>query len=101
MNDIPSGVAGEHEMWSDRLSAYLDGELKNAERERLEAHVAECAACAVALAELREVMARARTLVDAPPATDLWPAIEVQLTPRGAAARPERARVLAGPRWLG
>src|SRR5262245_4848585 len=105
MNDIPSGVAGEHEMWSDRLSAYLDGELKKAERERLEAHVAECAACAVALAELREVMTRARSLVDTPPATDLWPLIEAQLTPRGAAASvpaaaKERGKVLAGPgRW--
>src|SRR5262245_38539229 len=101
MHTTPSGAAGEHEMWSDRLSAYLDGELKNAERERLEAHVAECAACAVALAELREVMTRGRTLVDTPPATDLWPAIEAELTPRGAAARPERARVLAGPSWWG
>src|SRR5262245_29491058 len=101
MHTTPSGAAGEHEMWSDRLSAYLDGELKNAERERLEAHVAECAACAVALAELREVMTRGRTLVDTPPATDLWPAIEAELTPRGAAARPERGRVIAGPSWWG
>jgi len=101
MHTIPPGAAGEHEMWSERLSAYLDGELKNAECERLEAHVAECAACAVALAELREVMARAHTLVDTPPATDLWPAIEAQLTPRGAAAQPERGRVIAGPSWWG
>src|SRR5262245_27576276 len=95
------GAAGEHEFWSDRLSAYLDGELKKAERERFEAHMAACAACAVALAELREVMARARTLVDTPPATDLWPLIEAQLTPRGAAARPERGTVIEGPSWWG
>ena len=95
------GAAGEHEFWGDRLSAYLDGELRSTERQRLEAHVAACAACAVALAELREVMARARTLVDTPPATDLWPAIQAQLTPRGAAARPERGTVLAGPSWWG
>jgi hypothetical protein len=100
MHTLPTGAAGEHEMWSDRLSAYLDGELKSAERQRLEAHVASCAACAVALAELREVMARARTLVDAPPATDLWPAIEAQLTPRNAAAKP-RGTVVAGPSWWG
>jgi hypothetical protein len=101
MHTAHPGAAGEHEFWSDRLSAYLDGELKNHERERLEAHVAACAACAVTLAELREVMARARTLVDTPPATDLWPAIEAQLTPRGATARPERGRVIAGPSWWG
>jgi hypothetical protein len=87
-------------MWSDRLSAYLDGELKNAERQRLEAHVASCAACTVALAELREVMARARTLVDTPPATDLWPVIEAQLTPRNAEAK-QRGTVVAGPGWWG
>lgn len=101
MPTLPPGAAGEHEMWSDRLSAYLDGELKNAERGRLEAHIAECAACAVTLAELREVMARAATLTDAPPAHDLWPAIEAQLAPRGATARPERGRVVAGPSWWG
>jgi hypothetical protein len=100
MPTLPPGAAGEHEMWSDRLSAYLDGELKNAERERLEAHVAACAACAVALAELREVMARARSLVDTPPATDLWPAIEARLEPRSAPAK-EPGTVVAGPSWWG
>ena len=95
------GAAAEHDRWSERLSAYLDGELKSAERARLEAHLAECAACAVALAELREVVARARTLEDRPPATDLWPAIESQLAPRSAPARAPRGRILAGPAWWG
>jgi len=93
--------AGGHEFWSERLSAYLDGEMKGSERTRLEAHVAECAACAVALAELGEVMAQARTLEDRPPATDLWPAIESQLAPRGVAAPKERGTIVDGSRWWG
>ncbi|MGH7730863.1 MAG: zf-HC2 domain-containing protein, partial [Candidatus Eiseniibacteriota bacterium] len=79
----PEGADG-HDRWSDRLSEYVDGGMKPAERTRLEAHLAGCAACSVALADLREVVARARTLVDVPPAEDLWPAIEAQLTPRAA-----------------
>lgn len=93
--------AGAHEHWNDRLSLYLDGELESAERARLETHVAECAACAVALAELREVMARARSLEDRPPATDLWPAIEARLEPRAAARPARRAVIVEGPAWWG
>src|SRR2546425_8217458 len=61
--------------WTDRLSLYLDGALAPAEREACEGHLAECAACAGTLADLRRVVARARSLEDRPPATDLWPAI--------------------------
>ena len=95
-----TGAAG-HEFWSERLSAYLDGELKGGDRTRLEAHVAQCAACAVALAELGEVVAQARSLEDRPPASDLWPAIESQLAPRGVAAGPERGTIVEGSRWWG
>src|SRR3989442_6810968 len=60
---------------TDRLSLSLDGALAPAEREACEGHVAECAACAGTLADLRRVVARARSLEDRPPRTDLWPAI--------------------------
>jgi len=93
--------AGGHEFWSGRLSAYLDGEIKGGERERLESHVAQCAACAVALAELREVIARARALEDRPPSTDLWSAIESQLAPRGVSAGKARGTVVDGSKWWG
>ena len=92
---------GERDRWSDRLSEYIDGGMKAAERERLEAHLARCAACTVALADLREVVARARTLEDTPPAQDLWPAIEAQLTPRTTAAPARRGAILDGPAWWG
>jgi hypothetical protein len=45
------------------LHAYLDGELPPAERARLEAHVAECAACRTRLEEERALVERASGLL--------------------------------------
>src|SRR6266850_1916984 len=45
------------------LHAYLDGELALVERARLEAHVAECAACRSRLEEERALIARASGLL--------------------------------------
>src|SRR5262249_11801788 len=50
------------DLWTDRLSEYLDGELESAERLELERHLASCGACATALEDLREVAARAASL---------------------------------------
>lgn len=61
--------------WMDRLSEYLDGELASGERDEIERHLAECAACRTALEELRAVVARAGALEDRPPVTDQWPAV--------------------------
>ncbi len=61
-----------NDQWTDRLSEYVDGELANGERSALEAHLATCAACRGAVAELRQVVARARSLQDRAPQTDLW-----------------------------
>ncbi|MGH7674355.1 MAG: anti-sigma factor family protein [Gemmatimonadales bacterium] len=72
--------------WTDRLSDYLDGYLEAAERAALEAHLPTCAACRTTLAELRRVVARARTLEEAPPETDLWPGIAARIG-RGRAVR--------------
>jgi hypothetical protein len=83
-----------HDPWIDRLSEYIDGEMKREDREALERHVADCATCAVALAELQAVVERARTLEDRPPAEDLWTGIHAQIAPGGEDAR---GRVLAGP----
>jgi anti-sigma factor RsiW len=77
--------------WTDRLSEYLDDELETAERESLERHLAECAACREALEGLRRVAARARALDDRPPAADLWPAIAARI----GASRSDRPAVLA------
>ena len=39
--------------WTDRLSEYLDGDLAEAERQALEAHLGVCEDCAATLEELR------------------------------------------------
>jgi anti-sigma factor RsiW len=60
-------VSGTTAHSSERLSAYLDGELPPAEAAELEAHLRECAACAQALDEMLAVDSSARALaVDAP-----------------------------------
>jgi anti-sigma factor RsiW len=69
-----------------RLSDYLDGELQPAERAELEAHLAECEACAATLDELRAVVTEAGRLPELGPEHDLWPGIEARLAPRGVAA---------------
>ena len=64
-----------NDQWTDRLSEYLDGELADAERMALEAHLTACADCTAVLADLRRVVARAQALDDRPPARDLWSGI--------------------------
>src|SRR5687768_302623 len=63
------------DLWTDRLSDYLDGELDADERAQLEHHLERCAACSATLAELSVVVERARALVPTEPARDLWPQI--------------------------
>ena len=64
-----------HDMWTDRLSEYVDGDLPVSERLELERHLEECVSCRTIVAELNDVVARAQRLEDLPPAHDLWPAI--------------------------
>jgi anti-sigma factor RsiW len=64
-----------HDQWTARLSDYLDGELPEEESSRVSHHLAECAACRQVLGELREVVGRARKVVDTPPERDLWPQV--------------------------
>lgn len=61
--------------WAHKLSEYVDGELSVAEREMLEAHLAECDECAATLDGLRRVVAQASALQDRPPAAELWSGI--------------------------
>jgi anti-sigma factor RsiW len=69
-----------NDLWTNRLSEYLDDELDSAERAALEAHLKTCGACYATLSELRQVVARAQSLADSPPRADLWPNIRPQLT---------------------
>lgn len=61
--------------WTNRLSEYLDGDLRGHELAALEAHLPSCADCRATLEQLRRVVARAQALDDRPPAADLWPAV--------------------------
>ena len=64
-----------HTEWTDRFSAYLDGELDDAARRRVEAHLAACAECARILADLRRVVGWASEYPGRAPDRDEWPAI--------------------------
>ena len=77
-----------NDIWTKRLSEYLDGELDSAERTALEAHLATCGACYATLGELRQVITRAHALQDTTPTKDLWLGIRAQIVPaRGAGER--------------
>ena len=58
--------------WTERLSEYLDEDLDRAQREALEAHLRECVDCTAVLEDLARVRARARSLPQTSPPTDLW-----------------------------
>jgi len=68
-----------NDQWTNRLSEYLDGELDSTERAALEAHLATCGQCYATLGELRQVVARAKSLEDSPPAKDLWTGIRSRI----------------------
>jgi predicted anti-sigma-YlaC factor YlaD len=63
------------DLWTDKLSDYLDGELSVDERAQIEEHLASCAACSATLTQLRRVVERAQGLADRPPVADLWSGI--------------------------
>jgi anti-sigma factor RsiW len=85
------------DVWTDRLSEYLDGTLAGSERAALDAHLAGCAACAATLEELRRVVARAQNLQDRPPATDQWPGVaeRIGVSPGLVSLPARRARRVA------
>ncbi len=68
-------MADTHGQWIDRLSDYMDSDMVEDDRAALEAHLAVCAECREALADLRQIVARAHQLGDLVPSRDLWPGI--------------------------
>lgn len=54
--------APDWDVQRERLSAYLDHRLSDAERQALAGHIAGCARCAAELAELRQVVSMLRAL---------------------------------------
>ena len=74
--------------WTDRLSEYHDGELSPAEQTACESHLAACAECRSVLAEIRGVVAMARSDADQLPTANLWPAILAKIDSGSAKAQP-------------
>jgi len=66
-----------------QLNEYVDGTLAARDRASVEAHLAECAGCRAAVAELRSLAAAAATLPKSiEPGRDLWAAIETRIRQR-------------------
>jgi anti-sigma factor RsiW len=85
--------------WTDRLSEYLDDELTPDERVAVEGHLRHCVTCGAALADLKRIVVRARSLEDRPPARDLWPAIAARIGASPATAdRPDVVAIGAARR---
>jgi anti-sigma factor RsiW len=81
------------DIWTDRLSEYVDGELTAEERAALEGHLRQCVACGAALADLKRIVGRARALDDRQPDRDLWPGIAARIgAPTAAATEPAELR---------
>jgi hypothetical protein len=74
-----------HRAFREDLSAYLDGQLSEREKRRLEEHLSLCAGCRRELDELRAVVEAVRSLAAAPVPRSF--AIEPAAAPRPAAAR--------------
>jgi anti-sigma factor ChrR (cupin superfamily) len=62
--------------WTNRLSEYLDGDLSEADRTKLEVHLRGCDECAGLVSQLAQVKQRAEALEDEPPQSDLWQGIQ-------------------------
>lgn len=63
------------DVWTDKLSDYLNGDLSRADVAALEDHLARCEECRATVAELRHVIAWAGSHQGRPPEVDAWPAI--------------------------
>jgi len=83
--------------WTDRLSDYVDGELRADQRAEMEAHLSGCTECRDVLEQLRGVVARAATLEDRGPTRDLWSKVarEIEVERAARDVAPRRARRLS------
>jgi len=71
---------------TERLSAFVDGDLSPNETAAVRAHAATCEPCTSAIADLRALVVNANALREPEPPPTLWPSIEGALdrTPRWA-----------------
>ncbi len=78
--------------WTDRLSEYVDEELGAEERVRLEEHLAGCAECRTAVAQLRGIKSWAHSYQGRAPRAGVWARIEDEIRARRGAHRIEPRR---------
>src|SRR5206468_1628099 len=71
------------DLFTDRLSEYLDGELSPPERAAVDAHLTQCADCRSTLEDLRGVVSEASLLRDVRPTRELWSEIAARIAPDG------------------
>jgi anti-sigma factor RsiW len=74
----------------DRLPVYLDGEMDDPERRRLEAHLAACARCREELETLRLALGAVRSLPGPEPSSAFWGVFRDEVRVRIAALSPPR-----------
>lgn len=87
----------EHQPDIESLSAWLDGELDESARRRLETHLADCPACAAQLAALRDLSAAFGALRADAPGFDLSGLVEERLAASARRSSPAARRTpLAG-----
>ena len=71
------------DLWTSKLSEYIDGTLSAADRLAIERHLVDCAECRVILADLQTVVTEASALTDTPPTSDLWQGIAGRISAGG------------------
>jgi len=71
-----------HDPFTDLLSDYVDGVLSAAEREKLDAHLAECTDCLALVGDLRSVRREARLLPPIEPPEHVWDSIADRIRTR-------------------
>lgn len=76
--------------WSERLSAFLDGDLSAEEMAATEAHIRDCPDCRSVLADLRALVATAPAYAGRATDRDLWPQIAEAIEARRLVSLPAR-----------
>ena len=72
--------------FADRISDYIDGMLSAVEREKLDAHLAECSDCRALVSDLRSVRREARSLPPLEPPEQVWDSIAARIRTRDGSA---------------
>jgi hypothetical protein len=76
-----------NDIWTDRLSEYIDDELTPEERREIEAHLGGCGVCSATLQDLRRIVDQAKTAVPPAPPHDLWSGVAARIGARKAPRR--------------